>query len=309
MLAAGEADVAAHRSAVALHEVRRARLGLGDEAVGERERAVPVSGPVALAHALGGEPAHESGVAEALGVHPSAGLKREGGLELAHLALEVGQDAAAVRAEMRSDAFRDRDLRARSSRPPRSPDSPRDTPIIASALASSSRQFRARARSRGPRSPRRSCARGFAPWPGGWRDRRAPPPWLGSARVADQRGRPVEVPEATDRAGRDGARGRPERPRPPPPSRDRRGQQRVAGLLEHLGAGGLGVVGRLAQTEEQRRPLGVVARPELERGAEEARGGREGVEAQGPVAGVAQRQTRRRGEQRSCRRRAARASS
>lgn len=60
-LATGQPDQSSNESADALHEVRRACLGLGDELVGAIKGSLSVALPVALDNLLGPEPAQVIG--------------------------------------------------------------------------------------------------------------------------------------------------------------------------------------------------------------------------------------------------------
>ena len=73
------------------------------------DRLVPVAGPIALPDSFAGEPAHEAGMAESLGVLACALVQGEAGLQVADVAFEVGEDATALSAEGRADLFGDRD--------------------------------------------------------------------------------------------------------------------------------------------------------------------------------------------------------
>jgi hypothetical protein len=68
------------------------------------------------------------------------------------------------------------------------------------------------------------------------------------------------------------------------------GQQLVTSRFEQLTAGLLGVDAGLAQLEQQAGSLGVVGWPQLQRSRIPAGRGGEGVQRQGPIAGVAQSQ-------------------
>jgi hypothetical protein len=62
------------------------------------------------------------------------------------------------------------------------------------------------------------------------------------------------------------------------------GKQAIAGFGEQVTAGLLGVNPRLSQPKQQPGPLGIVGRPQLQRGRIPADGGGERVEVKCPVA-------------------------